>query len=126
MKMDEALLTVYNLLPDNITVLYVSDYCYKVLFGYLSLSFVEVTQINNSRSIKVIGLYQRLFALLHAELSSENVYWIALLTLLHYDQCFRNMDSGTNWVQIELHHIGYLFNQALRCGGCKKTLLLIY
>ncbi|KAL2083233.1 hypothetical protein ACEWY4_021006 [Coilia grayii] len=33
--MDEALLTVHNLLPEGITVLFVSDYCYKCLYQEL-------------------------------------------------------------------------------------------
>lgn len=37
LKMDEALLTVHNQLPEGITLLFVSDYCYKVFFRYLSL-----------------------------------------------------------------------------------------
>ncbi|XP_031434869.1 heparan-alpha-glucosaminide N-acetyltransferase [Clupea harengus] len=53
LKMDEALLTVHNQLPEGITLLFVSDYCYKCLYQPL----VSVSGGQSNTSVVVSTLF---------------------------------------------------------------------
>ncbi|XP_066549966.1 heparan-alpha-glucosaminide N-acetyltransferase isoform X2 [Amia ocellicauda] len=92
LKMDEALLTIHNLLPQDIIVYYVSDYCYKCLYQPL---ITLGPKTGNHSSNASVAIRTRFTLTLRVIRETGNT------SLCSWDQLYGEAGHYSTWVQEE-------------------------